>query len=139
MQILNHIFNLSIQEAASAAGTKAGAKAGYEEAMKAVARIALETAAKAAREKILAMASRREIKLSETWRPTSLIAVINMRKDLSDADKIRLAARAKMEGNLKDLLPDNFNSGATRKKKGDEDPLEGKLKFSSDGGKERCL
>ena len=71
------------QEAASAAGTKAGAKAGYEEAMKAAGRIALETAAKAAREKILAMASRREIKLSETWRPTSLIAVINMRYDLS--------------------------------------------------------
>ena len=35
------------------------------------------------------MASRREIKLSETWKPTSLIAVINMRKDLSDADKVR--------------------------------------------------
>ena len=84
---------MSIQEAASAAGTKAGAKAGYEEAMKAVARIALETAAKAAREKILAMASRREIKLSETWRPTSLIAVINMRKDLSDADKVRNTKR----------------------------------------------
>ena len=41
-----------LQEAASAAGTKAGSKAGYEEAMKAVARIALETAAKAAREKV---------------------------------------------------------------------------------------
>ena len=70
------------QEAASAAGTKAGAKAGYEEAMKAAGRIALETAAKAAREKILAMASRRQIKLSATWKPTSLIAIINMRTDL---------------------------------------------------------
>ena len=81
---------MGIQEAAAAAGTKAGSKAGYEEAMKIVSRIALETAAKAAREKILAMASRREIKLSETWKPTSLIPVINMRKDLSDADKVRI-------------------------------------------------
>ena len=38
------------------------------------------------------MASRREIKLSETWKPTSLIAVINMRKDLSDADKVRYSS-----------------------------------------------
>ena len=54
--------------------------------------------------------------------------------------QIRLAARAKMEGNLKDLLPENFNSAASKRlKKGDEDPLEGKLKFSSDGAKERCI
>ena len=50
--------------------------------------------------------------------------------------QIRLAARAKMEGNLKDLLPENFqSSAANKKKKGEEDPLEGKLKFSSEGGK----
>ena len=50
--------------------------------------------------------------------------------------QIRLAARAKMEGNLKDLLPENFQSSAVnKKKKGEEDPLEGKLKFSSEGGK----
>ena len=41
-----------------------------------------------------------------------------------------------MEGNLKDLLPENFqSSAANKKKKGEEDPLEGKLKFSSEGGK----
>ena len=41
-----------------------------------------------------------------------------------------------MEGNLKDLLPENFQSAATKRlKKGEEDPLEGKLKFSSEGGK----
>ena len=82
--------------------------------MKAVARIAMETAVKAAKEKILAMASRREIKLSESWRPTSLISVIAMRSDLSDADKIRLAARAKMGGNLKDLLPEKFSGTSKR-------------------------
>jgi len=47
-----------------------------------------------------------------TWKPTALIAIINGRKDISDLDKIRLAARAKMEGNLGDLLPKKFSAGA---------------------------
>ena len=66
----------------------------------------------AARDKILAMASKGSIKLAATWKPTALIAIINGRKDISDLDKIRLAARAKMEGNLGDLLPKKFSAGA---------------------------
>jgi hypothetical protein len=105
--------------------------------MKAVQRIALETAAKAAKEKILALASKGEIKLSPAWQPTALISIINRRTDLSDADKIKLAARAKMEGNLKELLPQKFSvdkEGEEKKKKKEEkeDPLAGKLKFAAD-------
>merc|ERR1711915_1170809 len=75
--------------------TGAGAKAGL-------------AAARAAREALLAMASRGKVKLSADWKPTSLIAVINARSDLSDMEKIKLAAKAKMEGNLSDLLPKRF-------------------------------
>ena len=70
------------------------------------------------------------------WYKTNVECLKN--PPLSDADKIRLAARAKMEGNLKDLLPDKF-TGASRRLSKQEDPLEGKLKFTSDGAKERCL
>ena len=72
----------------------------------------VRAAGRAAREKILAMASKGSIKLAATWKPTALIAIINGRKDISDLDKIRLAARAKMEGNLGDLLPKKFSAGA---------------------------
>jgi hypothetical protein len=121
-----------LMAAASGAGMKAGLKAGTEEAMRAVQRIALETACKAARERILAMASKRQIKLSSAWKPTSLIAIIALRTDLSDADKIKLAARAKMEGNLSELLPEKY-TGASRRLSTRDDPLDGKLKFKSDG------
>merc|ERR1711996_144510 len=68
-----------------------------------------------------------EIKLSSSWRPTALVSVIAKRSDLSDLDKIRLAAKAKMEGNLGDILPKKFQS---RHNLG-EDELRGKLKFEA--------
>ena len=75
------------------------------------------------------MASKGEIKLSGSWRPTALVSVIARRSDLSDMDKIRLAAKAKMEGNLGDLLPKKFSS---RRDSNTEIPLPGKLKFEAD-------
>ena len=44
---------------------------------------------RAARERILAMASKGEIRLKSAWRPTSLIGVINGREDLTDIEKVR--------------------------------------------------
>ena len=116
-------------EIAAKAGATAGASAAREEAMGAVQQIAMETAARAAREKLLAMASKGQIKLSSSWRPTALIAVIAGRSDLSDMDKIKLAAKAKMEGNLGDLLPKRFGNA---KMTLDDDPLHGKLKFAAE-------
>merc|ERR1719452_206684 len=82
------------------------------------------------REKLLAMATQKKIQLSDSWRPTALIAVINARSDLSDMEKIKLSAKAKMEGNLGDLLPKRFlASGSMREK---DDSLAGKLKFDDD-------
>jgi len=75
------------------------------------------------------MASKGEIKLSGSWRPTALVSVIARRSDLSDMDKIRLAAKAKMEGNLGDLLPKKFSS---RRDSNCEIPLPGKLKFEAE-------
>ena len=49
-------------------------------------------------------------------------------------DKIKLAAKAKMEGNLGDLLPKKFLVGGNTKEK--EDPLAGKLKFEESGNAE---
>ena len=43
-------------------------------------------------------------------------------------DKIKLAAKAKMEGNLADLLPKKFKSAAGLKD--DKDPLDGRLVFT---------
>merc|ERR1719189_379094 len=100
-------------EKTAAAGAEAGASAGRKAALEAIQGMAIETAAKHARDKILAMASRGEIKLSASWKPTALIAVINGRKDLSDMDKIKLATKAKMAGNLGDLLPKKMST-ATR-------------------------
>ena len=96
------------------------------EARKAVQQVAIETAEKSVREKLLSMASNGEIKLSPSWRPTSLVSVIAKRSDLSDMEKIRLAARAKMEGNLGDLLPKKFSSSRDTNCK---IPLRGTLKF----------
>ena len=104
----------------------------------------------AAREKLLALAAKQKIKLNPDWKPTSLIAVINarcepiimtavisvrrrptnisIRSDLSDMDKVKLAAKAKMEGNLADLLPKKYKGGRELEDK--EDELEGRLVFT---------
>ena len=116
-------------EIAANAGKDAGATAARVEAMRAVKMIAAQVAAKATREKLLAMASRGKIQLSSSWKPTALIAVINARSDLSDMEKIKLAAKAKMEGNLGDLLPKRFQAATNLKDK--DDPLAGKLKFDA--------
>merc|ERR1712106_842951 len=115
-------------EIATGAGCKAGLVAARAEAMKAVQDVAIRAAAKAAREALLAMASRGKVKLSADWKPTSLIAVINARSDLSDMEKIKLAAKAKMEGNLSDLLPKKFKADGSLRDK--DDLLSGKLKFT---------
>merc|ERR1719259_281001 len=114
-------------EVTMSAGRAAAMKAAREEVMKSVHDIAIRAAVKAVREKLLAMASQRKLQLSNSWKPTALIAVINARSDLSDMDKIKLAAKAKMEGNLGDLLPKRFSSSAGLKEK--DDPLSGKLQF----------
>jgi len=73
------------------------------------------------------MASKGQIKLSASWKPTALISVIATRSDLSDLDKIRLAAKAKMEGNLGDILPKKFQSKHNLR---DASPM--KLKFEAE-------
>merc|ERR1712047_52888 len=87
-------------EIATKAGTEAGARAAKLEARKAVQQIAVEVAVKSVREKLMGMATK---------------------------DKIKLAAKAKMEGNLADILPKKFES----KYNLGEDPLRGKLKFDA--------
>ena len=42
--------------------------------------------------------------MAKTWKPSALIAVINARTDLTDMEKVKLAAKAKLEGNLTDLI-----------------------------------
>ena len=113
-------------EIATGAGRDAGIKAARAEVMKSIQEVAVRAAAKAAREALLAMASKGKVKLSSDWKPTALIAVINGRSDLSDMEKIKLAAKAKMEGNLGDLLPKRFIASGSLKEK---DDLAGKLKF----------
>ena len=54
--------------------------------------------------------------------------VSSLRSDLSDMDKVKLAAKAKMEGNLADLLPKKYKGG--REVKDKEDELEGRLVFT---------
>ena len=115
---------------ATKAGSEAGSKVAKTEAIKAVRMIAAETASKTVKEKLLAMASKGTIKLSADWKPTALISVIANRSDLSDLDKIRLAAKAKMEGNLGEMLPKKFAASALRRDS--EDQLSGKLKFQTD-------
>jgi len=71
-----------------------------------------------------------KIQLAASWKPTALIAVINRRTDISDMDKIKLAARAKMEGNLGDLLPKKYGAGGRMADKGRNS--DAGLKFKSD-------
>ena len=78
------------------------------------------------------MASRGEIKIAASWKPTALIAVISGRSDLSDMDKIKLAAKAKMAGNLGDLLPKKATSASGSGRLGHEDSMNLNLKFQSD-------
>ena len=77
------------------------------------------------------MASKGEIKLSASWKPTALIAVISGRSDLSDMDKIKLAAKAKMAGNLGDLLPKKHSTSG-RGRLSHEDQMNLNLSFKSD-------
>merc|ERR1719270_3101736 len=98
------------------------------EIQKSIQEVAVRAAARAAREALLAMASKGKVKLSADWKPTSLIAVINARSDLSDMEKIKLAAKAKMEGNLSDLLPKRFKADGSLRDR--DDQLAGKLKFT---------
>jgi len=114
-------------EIAFKAGSEAGVRAARIESRKAVQQVAVEAAVKSVREKLLSMASHGQIKLSSAWRPTALVSVIAKRSDLSDMDKIRLAAKAKMDGNLGDLLPKKFSS---RRDSNCEIPL--KLKFEAE-------
>ena len=66
-------------EVGRGAGDQAGREAARAEAMRAVQEMAVRTAGKAAREKLLALAAKRKLQLSPDWKPTSLIAVINAR------------------------------------------------------------
>ena len=83
-------------EIATGAAQKEAAIAARAAVMKDIYEIAIRAAGRAAREKILAMASRGQIRLKSDWRPTSLIGVINARSDLSDIEKVRLAAKSKV-------------------------------------------
>merc|ERR1712066_1087155 len=110
-------------EIASSAGSAAAILAAREEAFRAVRDVALRAAAKAAREKLLVLASKKQLTLSTAWKPTALISVINARTDLTDMEKVKLAAKAKLEGNLNDLLPQKFIP-SEKKKEMKEEPKE---------------
>merc|ERR1712173_41575 len=112
-------------EIASGAAQKAALEAARAAVMKDIYEIAIRAAGRAAREKILAMASKGQIRLKSDWRPTSLIGVINARADLSDIEKVKLAAKSKMDSNISDLLPSLGGSMSHT-----DDPLVGKLKFN---------
>ena len=112
-------------EIATGAACQAALAAARAIAMRSVQEIAIRAAGRAAREKLLAMASKGQIRLSSQWRPTSLIGVINARSDLTDIEKVQLAAKAKMDGNISDLLPKSLGVQSHV-----DDPLVGKLKFS---------
>jgi len=111
-------------EIASGAAQKAAMEAARAAVMRDIYEIAIRAAGRAAREKILAMASRGQIRLKSDWKPTSIIGVINARSDLSDMEKVRLAAKSKMDSNISDLLPCQVKGSTT------DDPLVGKLKFN---------
>merc|ERR1711988_1876850 len=82
-------------EIASGAAQREAAIAARAAVMKDIYQIAIRAAGRAAREKILAMASKGQIRLKSDWRPTSLIGVINGSSDLSDIEKVKLAAKSK--------------------------------------------
>ena len=111
-------------EIASGAAQRAAMEAARAAVMRDIYEIAIRAAGRAAREKILAMASRGQIRLKSDWKPTSIIGVINARSDLSDMEKVRLAAKSKMDSNISDLLPCQVKGSTT------DDPLVGKLKFN---------
>ena len=113
-------------EIASGAAQREAAIAARAAVMKDIYEIAIRAAGRAAREKILAMASKGQIRLKSDWRPTSLIGVINARSDLSDIEKVRLAAKSKMDSNISDLLPTQGKGSMSHT----DDPLVGKLRFS---------
>ena len=115
------------EEIASGAAQKAATEAARAAVMRDIYDIAIRAAGRAARERILAMASRGQIRLKSHWRPTSLIGVINAREDLSDMEKVRLAAKSKMDSNITDLLPVTSKSMAHS-----DDPLVGKLRFNEE-------
>ena len=116
-------------EIASGAAQKEAAIAARAAVMKDIYEIAIRAAGRAAREKILAMASKGQIRLKSDWRPTSLIGVINARADLSDIEKVQLAAKSKMDSNISDLLPTTRGASSHS-----DDPLVGKLQFSDSAG-----
>merc|ERR1711935_683575 len=72
---------------------------------------------------LMVLASRKKLTLSTAWKPTALISVINARTDLTDMEKVKLAAKAKLEGNLNDLLPQKF-VGAEKKTQQKEETKE---------------
>merc|ERR1719471_358157 len=129
----NEAMRKLFAEIGTGAGREAGVKAARAEVMKSIQEVAVRAAAKAAREALLQMASKGKVKLSSDWKPTALISVINSRSDLSDMEKIKLAAKAKMEGNLGDLLPKRFLASGSLKEK---DELAGKLQFEDNNTSE---
>ena len=92
-------------EIASGAAMEAAIIAARAEAMKAVREVATRAARKAARDALMAMVAKSKLAVVKTWKPSALISVINARSDLTDMEKVKLAAKAKLEGNLTDLLP----------------------------------
>jgi len=92
-------------EIAKGAAQEAAIIAARAEAMKAVKEVATRAARKAARDALMAMVAKSKLAVVKTWKPSALIAVINARSDLTDMEKVKLAAKAKLEGNLTDLLP----------------------------------
>jgi len=92
-------------EIASGAAMEAAILAARAEAMKAVREVATRAARKAARDALMAMVAKSKLAVVKTWKPSALISVINARSDLTDMEKVKLAAKAKLEGNLNDLLP----------------------------------
>jgi hypothetical protein len=92
-------------EIASGVAMEAAIIAARVEVMKAVKDVATKAARKAARDALMSMVAKSKLAVVKTWKPSALIAVINARTDLTDMEKVKLAAKAKLEGNLTDLLP----------------------------------
>ena len=92
-------------EIASGAAMEAAIIAARAEVMKAVKEVATRAARKAARDALMSLVSKSKLTVVKTWKPSALISVINARTDLTDMEKVKLAAKAKLEGNLTDLLP----------------------------------
>ena len=93
-------------EIASGAAMEAAIIAARIEVMKAVKDVATKAARKAARDALMSMVAKSKLAVVKTWKPSALIAIINARTDLTDMEKVKLSAKAKLEGNLNDLLPE---------------------------------